>query len=366
MFSSLMNRFHWFNTESVDKTISPKEQYQCLSQWAAKARSVNPRAFDEWILWLRSDTEWESSHLDSNTSTLREVLSRFLEQNNVLIHYLKELEPFGVVNTVVFRAIERFNRELQGETHPEHLQQVVKQVFANFSLLGQEKTRLQFAGNATGPSGTNSIDFYGYFNALKDADAEVQWALFMPNKVQRQLQGFSLQQFEYKIMPAMRFLGRNLSALQNEDDIREVFTTLDSLQGCISEFPYDILFMHHQGLGVDVGPWQGLWGRFMKPSTLVPEGFQHIDFEPEHNGKAGMPYLSHYAYATFTGDIKAMHQREGFDSDAMYDVTRNMMLGQNVLIPYPDKYWTAEVFLHGYTKPSTAYLFSADLTTGLR
>ncbi len=67
MFSSLMNRFHWLNAESVDKTNSPKEQYQRLSQWAAKARSVNPRAFDEWILWLRSDTEWESSHLDSRS-----------------------------------------------------------------------------------------------------------------------------------------------------------------------------------------------------------------------------------------------------------------------------------------------------------
>ena len=56
-----------------------------------------------------------------------------------------------------------------------------------------------------------------------------------------------------------------------------------------------------------------------------------------------------------------MHQREGFDSDAMYDVTRNIILGQNIAIPYPDKYWTAEVFLEGFENPSTAYLFSVEL-----
>ena len=47
----------------------------------------------------------------------------------------------------------------------------------------------------------------------------------------------------------------------------------------------------------------------------------------------------------------------------MYDVTRNIMLGQGVCIPYPDKYWTAEVFLDGCGKPSRAYLFSAELLT---
>ena len=56
-----------------------------------------------------------------------------------------------------------------------------------------------------------------------------------------------------------------------------------------------------------------------------------------------------------------MHKREGYDSDAMYDVTRNIILGDGVNIPYPDKYWTAEVFLDGCDKPGTAYLFSIEL-----
>lgn len=53
-----------------------------------------------------------------------------------------------------------------------------------------------------------------------------------------------------------------------------------------------------------------------------------------------------------------MHRHDGYDSDAMYDVTRNFILGQNVTIPYPDKYWTAEVFLDGFQNGSTAFLFS--------
>jgi hypothetical protein len=56
-----------------------------------------------------------------------------------------------------------------------------------------------------------------------------------------------------------------------------------------------------------------------------------------------------------------MHKREGYDCDAMYDVTRNIILGQGVQIPYPDKYWTAEVFLDGCDNYSTAYMFSAEV-----
>jgi len=31
-----------------------------------------------------------------------------------------------------------------------------------------------------------------------------------------------------------------------------------------------------------------------------------------------------------------------------------------VRIPYPEKYWTAEVFPYGFRKGSSAYLFSVD------
>ena len=94
----------------------------------------------------------------------------------------------------------------------------------------------------------------------------------------------------------------------------------------------------------------------MKAETPVPEGFVSFDFIPHNDCKTGLPYVSEFAYATFTGDMDAMHKKDGYDSDAMYDVTRNIILGQGVSIPYPDKYWTAEVFLNGCDNFSTAYM----------
>ena len=225
----------------------------------------------------------------------------------------------------------------------------------------ERSIREKIAGNKTGPTGTDSVDIFGYINYLKDCDAQVQWALFMPDLVERQQKGFKVDSFEYKKMSAMRFIGREGDDLDNMEGRNKLFRTLDAMNEHKSDFDYDVLFMHHYGLGVDVGPWHGVWGRFMKADTPVPEGFLYFDFVPHNDGKAGPPFCSQFAYATFSGDNDAMHKREGYDSDAMYDVTRNIILGQGVNIPYPDKYWTAEVFLDGCDKYSTAYLFSVEL-----
>lgn len=102
----------------------------------------------------------------------------------------------------------------------------------------------------------------------------------------------------------------------------------------------------------------------MRADTPVPEGFVHFDFIPAREANdfvAGPPYLSQFAYAQFEGNVDAIHGTEGFDSDAMYEVTRNIILGQGINIPYPDKYWTAEVFLKGVQNPSSAYMFSVEL-----
>lgn len=84
----------------------------------------------------------------------------------------------------------------------------------------------------------------------------------------------------------------------------------------------------------------------------MPEGFLSLDFVPARSGQAGPPYISQFAYAVFAGDPDTMHQREGYDCDAMYDITRNTMLAQGVGIPYPDKYWTAEAYLEGCHRPA--------------
>lgn len=292
---------------------------------------------------------------------MQSVFARFKEQNAQIRAYLLELEPSGVVNAAVFKALDGFDGELSGVVHDKRLQEVVARVFADFSVMRQRDIREQIAGSKTGPSGTDSVDLFGYINHLKECDAQVQWALFMPDMVERQQKGFKVDSFEYKKMPAMRFVGQEGDDLENIVARKKLFRILDAMNEYKSDFDFDVLLMHHYGLGVDVGPWHGVWGRFMRADTPVPEGFLHFDFVPHNDGKAGPPFCSQFAYATFSGDMDAMHKREGYDIDAMYDVTRNIMLGQGVPIPYPHKYWTAEVFPDGCDKNSTAYMFSAEV-----
>jgi len=364
MSHKLIDAFYWNDLAGQkQEDMTDAEKYKRLVGWAAKARGQNPGVFDALTEWVLDDAEWTEDKLAENEQILMQgVLARFKEQNAQLRAYLSELEPSGVVNAAVFRALESFDQELSGAAHDERLRETVAKVFADFSVMRERGIREQIAGNKTGPTGTDSVAFFGYINFLKDFDAGVQWALFMPDMVARQQNGFKVDSFEYKKMPAMRFIGKACVEHDAADMSREleIMRTLDSMTEYISDLDYDVLFQHHYGRGVDVEPWHGFWGRFMKADTPVPEGFVAFDFTAQNDGKAGLPFFSQFAYATFSGDMAALHRREGYDSDAMYDVTRNIILGQGVLIPYPDKYWTAEVFPDGCDKYSTAYMFSAD------
>lgn len=363
MSCNLIEEFCWSNIEEQKgETLSDEEKYAVIVSWARKARGQNPRVFDALTEWVLDDSQWSDDKLAENEQILMHgVFARFKEQNSQLRKYLSELEPSGVVNPAVFKALDRFDDELSGIHHDKQLQEAVALVFADFSAMRERSIREQIAGNKTGPAGTDSVNLFGYINCLKDCDAAVQWALFMPDMVERQQDGFKVNSFEYKKTPAMRFIGREGEEFSNIESRKEIFTVLDAMSEYKSDLEFDVLFMHHYGLGVDVGQWHGVWGRFMRADTPVPEGFLYFDFIPGNDGKAGLPYISQFAYATFSGDMDAMHKCEGYDSDAMYDVTRNIMLGEGVCIPYPDKYWTAEVFLDGCDKYSTAYMFSAEM-----
>lgn len=365
MSRNLIDEFYWSDIEEQkSEKLSDEEKYKRIVSWAGKARGQNPNVFDALTEWVLDDSQWNDEKLAENEQILMQgVFARFKAQNAQIRTYLSELEPSGVVNAAVFKALDRFDNELSGLLYDKRLQDVVARVFADFSAMRERSIREQIAGNKTGPTGTDSVDLFGYINCLKDCDAAVQWALFMPDMVERQQNGFKVDSFEYKKMPAMRFIGRECIEHDAADMSweLEIMNTLESMSEYKSGFDYDVLFMHHYGKGVDVGQWHGVWGRFMRADTPVPEGFLCFDFVPQSDGKAGPPYISQFAYATFSGDMEAMHRHEGYDSDAMYDVTRNIMLGQGVNIPYPDKYWTAEVFPDGCDKYSTAYMFSAEM-----
>ena len=369
-----IDEFHFVDWNEIDdhnsKKPSEADKYKMLVEWAREARRRNPSLFDALTEWILDDSEWIDDKLAENEQILMQgVIARFKEQNAQLRAYLKKLEPSGVVNAAIWGALDNFDSDLtapMGCPHYEQMREAVDNMFADFSIMHDRSIREIIAGSKTGRHGTDSLEIFGYINHLKNCDAQVQWCLFMPDLVENQQDGFRIESFEYKTLPAMRFLGYEVDdesgnvemAKKNNTDVRTgIFQTLDEMVEYKSDFDYDILLQHHYGKGVDVERWHGFWGKFMKAGTPVPEGYVHWDFVPDDN----TPYLtfrSQFAFATFSGDIEAMHQSEGYDSDAMYDVTRNIILGQGVNIPYPDIYWTAEVFLHGFDKPSTAYMFS--------
>jgi len=200
-----------------------------------------------------------------------------------------------------------------------------------------------------------------YVMRLEGCDNSLQWTLFMPDFVKNQTKGFKVERFEYRELPAFRFIGREGKEFSDLERRKEVFRILDAMIDCKSGFDYDLLFMHHNGLAVDISPWHGVWGRFMKADAPVPESFLSFDFVPHDVPVTGTPYYSRFAFAVFSGEMAALHSNKGFDSDAMYDITRNIILGDGVNIPYPEKYWTAEVFfdcMGGCDKYSNGYLFS--------
>ena len=373
MSSKFINEFLLVDWNEIDgkkdEKVANAEKYNRLVNWAGQARGRNPGVFDALTEWLLDDSQWSEEKLVENEQILMQgVFTRFKQQNAELRAYLKELEPSGVVNEAVFKALDIFDDELSGNlssgSRPDgRLQESVAVMFTDFSIMCERSVREQIAGNKTGPAGTDSVDIFGYINYLKGSDAQVQWCLFMPDAVKNQQKGFKVDSFEYKTMSAMRFIGKECIEHDEADMSWEldIMRTLDSMPEYKSDFDYDVLFMHHYGCGVDVERWHGFWGRFMKADTPVPEGFVHWDFVTDDSNTPYLTFRSQFAYATFSGDSDAMHKREGFDSDAMYDVTRNIILGQGINIPYPEIYWTAEVFLDGCEKQSTAYMFSVKL-----
>ena len=369
MSHKLIDEFYWNETErQKNGKQTAADKYKEIVSWAGKARGRNPGVFDALIEWILDDSEWSDEKLAENEQILIQgVLARFKVQNANLRAQLKDLEPSGVVNEAIWGALDIFDSDLtapMGCPHYPQMREAVEKMFSDFSIMRERSIREIIAGNKTGRHGTDSVEIFGYMNHLKNCDAQVQWCLFMPDEVKRQQDGFKVDSFEYKQMPAMRFIGKESckgDGSDTDEGLKGLFNVLESMNEHKSGLDYDVLFQHHYGKGVDKEPWHGFWGRFMKADTPVPEGFLHWDFVPDDSNMPYLTFRSEFAYATFSSDIDAMHRHEGYDGNAMYDVTRNTILGQGVTIPYPEIYWTAEVFLNGYDNPSTAYMFSVAL-----
>lgn len=355
MKRKLMDGFYWLE----DAVWSG--DYGDLVRWACAARGQNPAAFDAVTEWLLDDTRWEAETLVENRRILLDgLVSGFRAQNTLLRQRLLAL-PAEAVNPAVFPALDRFDAALAGAAREPGSQEAARRMLAHFSAMADRTLREQVAGSVTGPLGTIPAEPFGYINQLKDCDAAVQWTLFMPEQVKNQQQGFSVRDFSLRKLPALRFVGRDGGEVPSAEARRALFSTLDGLSAYRSGLDFDAMLLHHNGGNAEPATARALWGRFLTADAPVPEGFQAVDFLPGPEDQPGPPYLPQFAFAVFAGDDGAMHQAEGFDGGAMYDVTRNLLLARGVTIPYPDKYWVAEAFPDGHEKPSTAYLFSVLL-----
>ncbi|MCL2284734.1 MAG: AraC family transcriptional regulator, partial [Firmicutes bacterium] len=261
------NDFHLVDWKEIDgsqgEKLSASDKYKRIVSWAGKARGKNPSVFDALTEWILDDSQWTDDKLAENEQILMQgVFARFKEQNALLRAYLKELEPSGVVNEAVFKALDIFDDELSGDLSTgsranEQLSEIVAKVFADFSIMKERSVREQIAGNKTGPYGTDGVVLFGYIQYLKGSDAQVQWCLFMPDMVKRQQDGFKVESFEYKTMPAMRFIGQEFieDTPESMEGRKKLFQVLDTLDKHKSGFDYDVLFMHHYGKSVDKEPW---------------------------------------------------------------------------------------------------------------
>jgi len=325
------------------------EIYNKLIDWAIKARGQNQEVFDALSAWVLDDSEWTGDKLTENEQILMQgVFARFKEQNAKLRAYMKELESSGVVNAAIFGALDRFDEELSWKPGDERLRETVAKMFSDFSTMLERSVREKIAGY---PAGSMHATDMGYINYLKDCDAAVQWALFMPEVVKKHGHKIGRDSFEYIEIGKVRFIGKEF-AKNPEIHVARPAEALPELIEMLPEYGTEITALchleHHHGGEVNVNQCN-MMGYFCKADTPVPEEYDYYEVPTEHAGYAV------YSSPNFDGNY----------FDAAYEFTRDQILGDNVHIPYPGAYWTAEVFLEGFFTGSGAhrfgYLFSVEL-----
>lgn len=352
----LVDQLLLIDWSEIDKKLPAEEAYEQIVQWSREARGQNPDVFDALTEWILNDSEWTEEKLAENEQILMQgVFARFKEQNAQLRAYLQELDSAGIVNPPVFKALDAFDDVLSGfppHPHDEALKEIVAEVFADFSVMHKRSIREMIAGGETGSTGTDTVAVYGYINHLKGCDTAVQWTLFMPETVKKHGHKINRESFEYIEIGKMRFIGLEFSK-HPEIHLLRPAESLPELMPLLAEYATKITALchleHHHGGEVNVNQCN-MMGYFFKADTPVPEGYNYYDVPTMHAAYAV------YFHPNFDGDIFG----------AAYEFTRDQILGDHVNIPYPDAYWTAEVYPEGFFTGSGpfrfGYLFSATLS----
>lgn len=162
-------------------------------------------------------------------------------------------------------------------------------------------------------------------------------------------ENMSCESFKYLTLGKLRFIGIDAWRTGEEWDALwarkdEFMPRLDALMAeHAAAITIDCSMMHHNGKEVDTEN-HFLAGRFFEANTPVPEGYDYYDVPTERA-----------AYA--------IYNTESYDGalGSAYYTTRDRILSDGIIIPYPDGYWHAEVYTNGRPREGTyrfGYLFS--------
>jgi len=332
------------------KRLTGKAAYDRVVDWAARLRGkasvtalgqvipTNLAASDAMCEWLLDDGQWKT--LGNHEQYLKQCGLLLLNYyRNSLHSYLKKLDAQfpGVVNKPVFAAIERISKSMPGAQHSDlYLNTCVDPAITDFSVLRDRSMREKVAQ---------------YVQYLKECDNSVQWTLFMPEVVKKHGLKINRDSFEYTAIGKVRFIGLEFSK-HPDIHLSRPHESLPKLIPLLPEYGTAITAIchleHHHGGDVNVNQCN-MMGYFFKAGTLVPEGYDYYDVPTEHAAYAV------YSSPNFDGDVFG----------AAYEFTRDQILGDGVCIPYPEAYWTAEVYPEGFFSGSGAfrfgYLFSVRL-----
>ncbi len=143
------------------------------------------------------------------------------------------------------------------------------------------------------------------------------------------------ESFIYRNTGKMRFIG--IDAWRTGDDWGGLWERssdfLPRLEALKAEYATEVseaASLIHSG-GKEVGVEEHfLAGYFFKEGTPVPEGFDFYDIETARVG-----------YAVYVSD------NIGEDMESAYAQTRDRILGDGYLVPYPQGYWHAEIYTDG-------------------
>jgi AraC-like DNA-binding protein len=196
-------------------------------------------------------------------------------------------------------------------------------------------------------------DMLKFFNPLT-INISIQGGFGMSRIIMENEDGIKMERekFEYIRLGKCRFIG--VDAFRTGEDWGKLWLRraefLPALKALMPEYATSIKdncgMKHHNGgaHGDENLEWHFLVGYFFKDGTPVPEGYDYYDVPTEN--------AAHAVYV-----------RESLEHEIepAYQFTRDQILSDGFIIPYPESYWYAEIFERGWeTDLRFGYMFGVD------